>query len=110
MANVIPDYRTPNSIRLAISPLPTSYVEVWDGFERIRDLVSTRQYEKVKEGGWHGLDLPEEYGGQNLPYVMGISVGEILMSANMAFNMYQGLTHGAINALLAHASPEQKDI
>jgi len=67
-------------------------------------------FEKVKEGGWHGLDLPEEYGGQNLPYVMGISVGEILMSANMAFNMYQGLTHGAINALLAHASPEQKDI
>ena len=50
-ANVIPDYRTPNSIRLAISPLPTSYIEVWDGFERIRDLVSTRQYEKVKEGG-----------------------------------------------------------
>jgi kynureninase len=50
-ANVIPDYRTPNSIRLAISPLPTSYVEVWDGFERIRHLVSTRQYEKVKEGG-----------------------------------------------------------
>jgi kynureninase len=50
-ANVIPDYRTPNSIRLAISPLPTSYVEVWDGFERIRDLVSTHQYEKVKEGG-----------------------------------------------------------
>ena len=50
-ANVIPDYRTPNSIRLAISPLPTSYIEVWDGFERIRDLVSTRQYEKVSANG-----------------------------------------------------------
>lgn len=50
-ANVIPDYRTPNSIRLAISPLPTSYVEVWDGFQRIRDLVATRQFEKVEEGG-----------------------------------------------------------
>jgi|UniRef100_UPI00404A12A0 kynureninase len=50
-ANVIPDYRTPNSIRLAISPLPTSYIEVWDGFERIRDLVSTRQYEKVSATG-----------------------------------------------------------
>ena len=50
-ANVIPDYRTPNSIRLAISPLPTSYVEVWDGFQRIRDLVASRQYEKVEEGG-----------------------------------------------------------
>jgi len=45
---VIPDYRVPDSIRLAIAPLPTSYVEVWDGFQRIRDLVSTRQYEKIK--------------------------------------------------------------
>jgi kynureninase len=47
-ANVIPDYRTPNAIRLAIAPLPTSYVEVWDGFQRIRDLTQSRQYEKVK--------------------------------------------------------------
>ncbi|CAN2227494.1 COG3844 Kynureninase [Candidatus Nanopelagicaceae bacterium] len=47
-ADVIPDYRTPDSIRLAIAPLPTSYVEVWDGFSRIRDLVATRQYEKIK--------------------------------------------------------------
>ncbi|CAN2227665.1 COG3844 Kynureninase [Candidatus Nanopelagicaceae bacterium] len=47
-ADVIPDYRTPDSIRLAIAPLPTSYVEVWDGFARIRDLVATRQYEKIK--------------------------------------------------------------
>ncbi len=47
-ANVIPDYRTPNAIRLAIAPLPTSYVEIWDGFQRIRDLTQTRQYEKVE--------------------------------------------------------------
>jgi kynureninase len=46
-ADVIPDYRTPNSIRLAISPLPTSYVEVWDGFERIRNLVATKKYEEI---------------------------------------------------------------
>jgi kynureninase len=50
-ANVIPDYREPNSIRLAIAPLPTSYVEVWDGFSRLRDLVSTRQYEKISTEG-----------------------------------------------------------
>ena len=50
-AHVIPDYRTPNSIRLAISPLATSYTEVWDGFARIRDLVSTRQYEKIEGNG-----------------------------------------------------------
>ena len=46
-ANVIPDYRAPNSVRLAISPLQTSYVEVWDGFSRLRDLVATKQYEKI---------------------------------------------------------------
>ena len=50
-ANVIPDYRVPNSIRVAISPLATSYTEVFDGFQRLRDLVSTRQYEKVTTGG-----------------------------------------------------------
>ncbi|CAB4752836.1 unannotated protein [freshwater metagenome] len=51
ISNVIPDYRTPNSIRLAISPLPTSYCEVWDGFERMRDLVTSEAYKSVKEGG-----------------------------------------------------------
>ncbi len=51
ISNVIPDYRTPNSIRLAISPLPTSYVEVWDGFNRMRDLVASGQYKTMKEGG-----------------------------------------------------------
>ena len=50
-ANVIPDYRVPNSIRVAISPLATSYTEVFDGFQRLRDLVSTRQFEKVATGG-----------------------------------------------------------
>ena len=47
-ANVIPDFRTPSAIRLAISPLPTSYVEVWDGFQRIRDLTESRQYEEIQ--------------------------------------------------------------
>lgn len=46
--NVIPDYRTPNSIRLAMAPLPTSYVEIWDGFQRLRDLTISRKYEEIK--------------------------------------------------------------
>jgi kynureninase len=50
LSKVIPDYRTPNSIRVAISPLATSYVEVWDGFDRMRELVSSGRYENVKEG------------------------------------------------------------
>ena len=49
--NVIPDYRVPNSIRLAISPLATSYTEVWDGFDRLRGLVATKKYQEVKQTG-----------------------------------------------------------
>ncbi len=45
--NVIPDYREPSSIRVAISPLATSYVEVWDGFERIRDYTMSGEYKTV---------------------------------------------------------------
>ena len=44
---VIPDYRAPNSIRVAISPLPTSYVEVFDGFERIRDYTQSGKYKDL---------------------------------------------------------------
>ncbi|MFZ9622298.1 MAG: kynureninase [Ilumatobacteraceae bacterium] len=48
LVKVIPDYREPSSIRLAISPLATSFREVWDGFERIRDLVSSGRYQSVQ--------------------------------------------------------------
>ncbi|MDW4548418.1 acyl-CoA dehydrogenase C-terminal domain-containing protein [Defluviimonas sp. D31] len=65
-------------------------------------------FEAMKAGGWNGLDLPEEYGGQNLPTIMYTAVGEIFVSANMAFNMYQGLTHGAVGTILAHGTEAQK--
>ena len=65
-------------------------------------------FEQMKEGGWTGLDMPEEFGGQNMPYVIGTAVGEMFSSANQAFTMYQGLTHGAASAILAHGSDAQK--
>jgi alkylation response protein AidB-like acyl-CoA dehydrogenase len=65
-------------------------------------------FEAMKTGGWTALDCDPEYGGQGLPYLMGTAVGEIFVSANMAFNMYQGLTHGAYSAIHAHGTPEQK--
>ncbi|WP_370230292.1 acyl-CoA dehydrogenase C-terminal domain-containing protein [Cognatishimia sp.] len=65
-------------------------------------------FETVKEGGWTGLDMPEEFGGQNMPAVIGSAVGEFFSGANQAFTMYQGLTHGAASAILAHGSDEQK--
>jgi len=48
---VIPDYRAPNSIRVAISPLATSYVEVFDGFERIRDYTKSEKYKDLDLSG-----------------------------------------------------------
>ncbi|MES0823785.1 acyl-CoA dehydrogenase C-terminal domain-containing protein [Ruegeria sp. SCP11] len=66
-------------------------------------------FEQMKEGGWTGLDMPEEYGGQNMPYVLGTAVGEMFSAANQAFVMYQGLTHGAASAILTHGTDEQKD-
>ena len=65
-------------------------------------------FDQVREGGWTGLDMPEEFGGQNMPYVMGIATSEMFASANQAFAMYQGLTHGAASAILAHGTEEQK--
>jgi 3-(methylsulfanyl)propanoyl-CoA dehydrogenase len=66
-------------------------------------------FDKMKEGGWTGLDMPEQYGGQNMPAVIGTAVGEMFSSANQAFTMYQGLTHGAASAILAHGTEQQKD-
>ncbi|MFV0293902.1 MAG: acyl-CoA dehydrogenase C-terminal domain-containing protein [Paracoccus sp. (in: a-proteobacteria)] len=65
-------------------------------------------FEAMKEGGWTALDCDPEYGGQGMPYLMGLATGEIFISANVAFNMYQGLTHGAYSAIHAHGTAEQK--
>ena len=67
-------------------------------------------FDQVREGGWTGLDMPEQYGGQGMPYVMGTAVGEMFSASNQAFTMYQGLTHGAASAILAHGSDAQKDM
>ena len=65
-------------------------------------------FDQMKEGGWTSLDCDPEYGGQGMPYVLGVAVGEQFTSANMAFHMYQGLTHGAYSAIHAHGTDDQK--
>lgn len=67
-------------------------------------------FEQVKEGGWTGIDCDPEFGGQGLPYLVGTAVGEMFASANMAFGMYQGLTHGAYSAIHAHGTEAQKQM
>ncbi len=65
-------------------------------------------FDQMRQGGWTGLDCDPEYGGQGMPYLLGTAVGEMWVSANMAFNMYQGLTHGAYNTIHQHGTAEQK--
>ena len=65
-------------------------------------------YDQFVEAGWPTLTAPEEYGGQGLPQVVGTAVTEYILSANHSFEMYQGLTAGAIASLLIKASDELK--
>ncbi len=65
-------------------------------------------FRTLRNGGWTALDCDPAYGGQGLPYLMHTAANELFVSANMAFNMYQGLTHGAYTAIHAHGSEAQK--
>ncbi len=67
-------------------------------------------YDAYAGGGWTSLPVPEEYGGQGLPYALSMAMSEFASAANMAFAMYPGLTQGALAALLRHASEEQKKL
>ena len=67
-------------------------------------------YAKHVEGGWPALSCDPEYGGQGLPFVLNQCLYEMLNSANQAWTMYPGLSHGAYEALHAHGTPEQKKL
>jgi alkylation response protein AidB-like acyl-CoA dehydrogenase len=72
---------------------PPGFKDAWDQFTA---------------GGWTTLSAPEEYGGQGLPQIVGTAVTEYLLSANQAFEMYHGLTAGAVASILTKGSDEQK--
>jgi alkylation response protein AidB-like acyl-CoA dehydrogenase len=65
-------------------------------------------YRQYAEGGWMGISVPTEYGGQGLPGTLTVMINEILCGAGIAFSMYPGLTQGAIAAFLHHGTAEQK--
>ena len=65
-------------------------------------------YKQYVEGGWAALGCDPEYGGQGLPISLNNSFYEMLNSANQAWTMYPGLSHGAYECLKEHGSDEQK--
>jgi len=65
-------------------------------------------YAAFRNAGWMGLSAPEAWGGQGLPRALALGVMEMFHGANMAFALCPMLSFGAIEALLAHGTPEQK--
>jgi len=72
---------------------PPGFKEAWDQFVA---------------NGWTTLSAPQEFGGQGLPHVVSTAISEYLCSANHSFEMYNGLTQGAIAAIVVKGSDEQK--
>ena len=65
-------------------------------------------YAKYVEGGWPALSCDPAFGGQGLPQVVNQCLFEMLNSANQAWTMYPGLSHGAYECLHAFGTDEQK--
>ncbi len=94
----------------------------WEPLNRIGDTVGAKwtpdgvvmpdgfvaAYRDYVEGGWGTIGVPEEFGGQGLPFAIQTAVLETLGSANMGFALCPTLTVGAIEALAHHGSPEQQ--
>ncbi len=66
-------------------------------------------YEQYVAAGWGAMSFDPEYGGGGFPWVVGIAVSEMMTAANMALSLNPLLTQGAIHALHAHGSEEQKN-
>ena len=67
-------------------------------------------YQQYVEGGWPALSCDPAYGGQGLPFTVNQFFYEMLNSANQAWTMYPGLSHGAYECLHAHGTEEQKKL
>jgi alkylation response protein AidB-like acyl-CoA dehydrogenase len=96
-----------------IFPLNISGDEEGCTHDKVTHAVTTPKgfkeaYHTYIEGGWAALSGDPEYGGQGLPLVINQCFYEMMNSANQAWTMYPGLTHGAHAALHAHGTDEQK--
>jgi len=96
-----------------IFPLNVSGDAEGCGYDAVTHAVTTPKgfkeaYRQYIDAGWAALACDPEFGGQGLPLVVNQCFYEMLNSANQAWTMYPGLTHGAYASLVSHGTPEQK--
>ncbi|RJG12320.1 acyl-CoA dehydrogenase [Pseudomonas cavernicola] len=65
-------------------------------------------FAQYAEGGWMSLAADPNYGGQGLPHSLGLLISEMVGASNTSWGMYPGLTQGAMSAIHAHGTEEQK--
>ena len=63
-------------------------------------------YKQYVDGGWQGMSAPVAYGGQGLPLSLGVVKSEMMATANWVWNMYPGLSMGAMNTVYMHGTEE----
>ncbi|MBM3490681.1 MAG: acyl-CoA dehydrogenase [Alphaproteobacteria bacterium] len=65
-------------------------------------------YAQFRDGGWNAVPFEPEFGGTGLPWLVGVACAELWNAANMGFALCPLLTQGAVEAISAHGTPEQK--
>jgi len=94
---------------------PLNVIGDQQGVSLINDRVKTADgfaaaYRAYVDAGWGGISGDPEYGGQGLPLALANATEEMMISACMAFSLCATLTHGAVEAVDAHGTPEQKQL
>ena len=117
------EHATPDVVEAVLTEAARLSAEVWAPTNTTGDKQTSKisgdgvktphgfknAYTQFAQGGWTGVTCEAEHGGQGLPYSLGMAVGEMWQSANLALSLCPLLSQAAIEAIDKHGTPEQKD-